>query len=173
MCSSRFCGGQKVSSGKLAVPSPSWLADHHQLIAGVDQPLQRHDDIRQQPELLDRIDLLVGRLLDQGAVAVNEENLAHGVWGCWLNAGRRGSEEAEKGRVAWIAGVCLRAMGYVLTGQRRSRTPLDCLVTLLTQADAGSATARPATLFSAFLCALCVFALNFQIVLHLPSGLQR
>ncbi len=50
------------------------VGDHHELESGVAKPEQGGDDARDQPELLEGIDLLVLRFLDEHAVAIDEEN---------------------------------------------------------------------------------------------------
>ncbi len=52
---------------------PVLVRHHHEPVAGVAQAQQRGNDARQEAQLLEGVDLLVGRLLDQGAVAVDEE----------------------------------------------------------------------------------------------------
>ena len=55
------------------------VADDHELEAGVAQLQQRGNHAIDQRELLQRIDLLVRRLGDQGAVAVEEQDAALGA----------------------------------------------------------------------------------------------
>src|SRR5690606_29996293 len=50
------------------------IADHHQPVAGVAQPQQRRQHAGHEAQLVEAVDLEVGRLLDQGAVAVDEED---------------------------------------------------------------------------------------------------
>ena len=52
---------------------PVLVADHHEAIAGALQLTQRREHAGQQAQLLEAIDLLVRRLLDQGAVAIDEQ----------------------------------------------------------------------------------------------------
>src|SRR3546814_14498096 len=50
------------------------ITDDHELIAGIAQPQERGDHAGDEAQLVAGIDLVVGRLLDQGAVAVDEED---------------------------------------------------------------------------------------------------
>ena len=68
----RFEVGQRKTVGA----EPILVADHHELVAGGLQLQQRRNHARHQPELGQRIDLEVGGLLDQGAIAVQEQDLA-------------------------------------------------------------------------------------------------
>ena len=52
------------------------VCHHHQLVASHNETLQRGDHARQQRQLFIAVDLLVGRLLDQAAVTIDEEDLA-------------------------------------------------------------------------------------------------
>src|SRR3546814_8533808 len=58
---------------------PVLVADDHELVAGIAQPQERRDHAGDEAQLVAGIDLVVGRLLDQGAVAVNEEDRRHVV----------------------------------------------------------------------------------------------
>src|SRR3546814_5161261 len=58
---------------------PVLVADDHELVAGIAQPQQRRDHAGNEAQLVVRVDLVVGRLLDQGAVAVEEEDRRHVV----------------------------------------------------------------------------------------------
>src|SRR5690606_380116 len=52
------------------------IADHHQPVAGVAQPQQRRQHAGHEAQLVEAVDLEVRRLLNQGAVAVDEEDRA-------------------------------------------------------------------------------------------------
>src|SRR6056297_3180489 len=60
-------------------PKPVLIADHDKPIPGILQPQQCRNHAGHQPEFFQRIDLLVFRLLDQAAVAVDEKDflIAH------------------------------------------------------------------------------------------------
>src|SRR3546814_232933 len=60
-------------------PQPALVADDTELVAGIAQPQERRDHAGDEAQLVAGIDLVVGRLLDQGAVAVNEEDRRHVV----------------------------------------------------------------------------------------------
>src|SRR5262245_52172601 len=51
------------------------VGDHHQFEAGRHQPLQRTDHAGHEGKFLEAVDLVVRRLLDETAIAVDEENL--------------------------------------------------------------------------------------------------
>ena len=53
------------------------VRDHHEAVARGLQRDQRADDAGHELQLRERVDLLVGRLLDQRAVAVDEEGRGH------------------------------------------------------------------------------------------------
>jgi hypothetical protein len=48
------------------------VGDHHQLVTGRDDALQGSHHARQQRQLLEAVDLLVGGLFDQAAIPVDE-----------------------------------------------------------------------------------------------------
>ena len=54
------------------------VGDHDEFEAGVAQAQQRRDHAGHQPELGERVDLLVRRFLQQHAVAVEEDDARHG-----------------------------------------------------------------------------------------------
>ena len=66
----------EIGLGKTVGAQAILVAHHHQFMAGCDEPLQRGDHARQQRELFVAVDLLVGRLLDQATVAIEEKDLA-------------------------------------------------------------------------------------------------
>src|SRR5690606_35431223 len=53
------------------------VGDHNELVAGVAQPEQRRAHAADEAQLLVGVDLEIFRLLDQGAVAVDEKDGGH------------------------------------------------------------------------------------------------
>src|SRR5690606_16016051 len=53
---------------------PVLVADHDQPVTCLDRDLERRNRSRHQPELFMAVDLLVRRLLDEGAVAIEEQH---------------------------------------------------------------------------------------------------
>jgi len=64
----------KCRRGKRGRAQPILVAHEHEPETRVDQSLQGRDDARHQAQLRQRVDLLIGRLLDQRAVAVDEQD---------------------------------------------------------------------------------------------------
>src|SRR5579863_10053504 len=55
---------------------PILIGDHHQLVARCDAALQGRNHVIDQSELVVAVDLEIGWLLDQGAVAIDEQKFA-------------------------------------------------------------------------------------------------
>src|SRR6185437_1361218 len=53
------------------------VGDDHELVAGIAQLQQRRDHLRHEAQLLVGVDLEIRRLLDEGAVAVDEQDRRH------------------------------------------------------------------------------------------------
>ncbi len=66
---------------------PVLVGDHHEGVTGVAQAAQRGHDLGLERELVETVDLEVGRLGDERAVAVEEEDFPHG---CFALTGGRG-----------------------------------------------------------------------------------
>ncbi len=66
----------EIGFWKTVRPEAILVGDHHQRIARIDDAPQCRNYIRQEFELGDCIDLLIGRFFDEAAVAVDEEDLA-------------------------------------------------------------------------------------------------
>ena len=57
-------------------PQAILVCDHDEAVAGALQLQQRGNDAGHEPHLGQAVDLLIGRFLVQGAVAVDEKNAA-------------------------------------------------------------------------------------------------
>ena len=76
--SSSFCGGWNSSSRKLGGAEAVLVGDHDEDEAGIAQAQQRGNAVGFEGEFVEPVDLLVERLGDQRAVAVDEEDFFHG-----------------------------------------------------------------------------------------------
>ncbi len=76
----QFLRAEESLTGKTRGAETVLIAHHHELEAGIAEPDEGGYDAFHQPELLVGVDLLVLGLLDENAVAVDEENAGHG-WG--------------------------------------------------------------------------------------------
>src|SRR5699024_1560395 len=55
---------------------PVLIGHHHQLVTGGNAAAQGRDHVRQQGQLVQTVDLFVGRFLDQTAIAIQEKKFA-------------------------------------------------------------------------------------------------
>ncbi len=70
--------GAIEAGARVAVAAEAILVgDDHELVAGIPQLQQRRDHLRHEAQLLVGVDLEIGRLLDEGAVAVDEQDRGH------------------------------------------------------------------------------------------------
>ena len=63
-----------AACGKLARAEAVLVGDHHELEAALCAWRKRREHARHEADLLEAVDLLVGRLLDQRAVAIDEQH---------------------------------------------------------------------------------------------------
>ena len=73
-CSISACGPSKARLRKRVGAEAVLVADHHELETGVAQPQQRGITPGDEAQLVVAVDLVVGRLLDQRAVAIDEQD---------------------------------------------------------------------------------------------------
>ena len=108
-------GGLRIRLGAQAV----LVADHHELVAGIAQAQQRRNHAVDEAELFVGIDLEIGGLRDQRAVAVDEQDRAS----CDTLMPRR-QRAAPRARASFCAGVpmLMRSASSSSGGARMSRT---------------------------------------------------
>ena len=75
-CIISSCGPSKSACGKARRAEAILVGDHDELVAGIAQPQQRRDHAFDEAQLGVGVDLEVVRLLDQRAVAIDEQDRA-------------------------------------------------------------------------------------------------
>ena len=84
----KSCGSRNVGFRERVRAEPVLVAHEHEAVAGSLESQQRRNHARQQADLGEAVDLLVGRLLDQRAVAIDEQD-ACSTHGCSTAASSR------------------------------------------------------------------------------------
>jgi hypothetical protein len=69
-----FLANVEIGLGKGCCAEPVLVADHHKSVTQVAQTLHGFDDAWHEANLVQGIDLFVGRFLDQGPVTVDEDD---------------------------------------------------------------------------------------------------